>query len=170
MQKARGLFKRILPREGYKEQKLPELFDRGTGGKFPQTICTGFDPLADSLHVGHLRALGLFHFQRAGHNVIALVERHTARLGDEAVVPRARGAGCRRVHSNARALSQGLKALAANHQLFANGRTWGSFTVLDNSAWYRQDLVDLAAVAGHFRMGTLLSRLSVQARLKSSKA
>ncbi|KAB0399074.1 hypothetical protein E2I00_011877, partial [Balaenoptera physalus] len=147
MQKARGLFKEFFPERGTKTE-LPELFDRGTAGNFPQTIYCGFDPTADSLHVGHLLALlGLFHFQRAGHNVIAL-----------------------RVQSNARALRQGLKALAANHQqLFANGRTWGNFTVLDNSAWYqKQDLVDfLAAVGGHFRMGTLLSRLSVQTRLKS---
>ncbi|KAF4022671.1 hypothetical protein G4228_014490 [Cervus hanglu yarkandensis] len=171
VQKARGLFKEFFPERGTKTE-LPELFDRGTGGKFPQTIYCGFDPTADSLHVGHLLALlGLFHFQRAGHNVIALVGGATARLGDPSGRTKAREAlDAERVQSNARALSQGLKALATNHQqLFANGRTWGSFTVLDNSAWYqKQDLVDfLAAVGGHFRMGTLLSRLSVQTRLKS---
>ncbi|XP_026985069.1 tyrosine--tRNA ligase, mitochondrial isoform X2 [Sagmatias obliquidens] len=173
MQKARGLFKEFFPERGTKTE-LPELFDRGTAGSFPQTIYCGFDPTADSLHVGHLLALlGLFHFQRAGHNVIALVGGATARLGDPSGRTKEREAlEAERVQSNARALRQGLKALAANHQqLFANGRTWGSFTVLDNSAWYqKQDLVDfLAAVGGHFRMGTLLSRLSVQTRLKSSE-
>ncbi|KAM9073355.1 tyrosine--tRNA ligase, mitochondrial [Megaptera novaeangliae] len=171
MQKARGLFKEFFPERGTKTE-LPELFDRGTAGNFPQTIYCGFDPTADSLHVGHLLALlGLFHFQRAGHNVIALVGGATARLGDPSGRTKEREAlEAERVQSNARALRQGLKALAANHQqLFANGRTWGNFTVLDNSAWYqKQDLVDfLAAVGGHFRMGTLLSRLSVQTRLKS---
>ncbi|XP_060022576.1 tyrosine--tRNA ligase, mitochondrial [Lagenorhynchus albirostris] len=173
MQKARGLFKEFFPERGTKTE-LPELFDRGTAGSFPQTIYCGFDPTADSLHVGHLLALlGLFHFQRAGHNVIALVGGATARLGDPSGRTKEREAlEAERVQSNARALRQGLKALAANHQqLFANGRTWGSFTVLDNSAWYqKQDLMDfLAAVGGHFRMGTLLSRLSVQTRLKSSE-
>ncbi|XP_067552226.1 tyrosine--tRNA ligase, mitochondrial isoform X2 [Pseudorca crassidens] len=173
MQKARGLFKEFFPERGTKTE-LPELFDRGTAGSFPQTIYCGFDPTADSLHVGHLLALlGLFHFQRAGHNVIALVGGATARLGDPSGRTKEREAlEAERVQSNARALRQGLKALAANHQqLFANGRTWGSFTVLDNSAWYqKQDVVDfLAAVGGHFRMGTLLSRLSVQTRLKSSE-
>ncbi|XP_007452258.1 PREDICTED: tyrosine--tRNA ligase, mitochondrial [Lipotes vexillifer] len=173
MQKARGLFKEFFPERGTKTE-LPELFDRGTAGSFPQTIYCGFDPTADSLHVGHLLALlGLFHFQRAGHNVIALVGGATARLGDPSGRTKEREAlEAERVQSNARALRQGLKTLAANHQqLFANGRTWGSFTVLDNSAWYqKQDLVDfLAAVGGHFRMGTLLSRLSVQTRLKSSE-
>ncbi|XP_066114187.1 tyrosine--tRNA ligase, mitochondrial isoform X2 [Saccopteryx bilineata] len=171
VQKARGLFKEFFPEKGTKVE-LPELFDRSIAGNFPQTIYCGFDPTADSLHVGHLLALlGLFHFQRAGHNVIALVGGATARLGDPSGRTKEREAlDAERVGSNAGALRQGLETLAANHQqLFASGQTWGSFTVLDNSAWYqKQHLVDfLAAVGGHFRMGTLLSRLSVQTRLKS---
>ncbi|EFB24630.1 hypothetical protein PANDA_004722, partial [Ailuropoda melanoleuca] len=170
VQKARGLFREFFPERGTKIE-LPELFDRGTGN-FPQTIYCGFDPTADSLHVGHLLSLlGLFHFQRAGHNVIAVVGGATARLGDPSGRTKEREAlEPERVRSNARALRQGLEAMVANHQqLFANGRTWGSFTVLDNSAWYhKQHLVDfLAAVGGQFRMGTLLSRQSVQTRLKS---
>ncbi|XP_035931274.2 tyrosine--tRNA ligase, mitochondrial isoform X2 [Halichoerus grypus] len=170
VQKARGLFKEFFPERGTNIE-LPELFDRGSGN-FPQTVYCGFDPTADSLHVGHLLALlGLFHFQRAGHNVIALVGGATARLGDPSGRTKEREAlEPERVRSNARALRQGLEAMVANHQqLFANGRTWGSFTVLDNSAWYqKQHLVDfLAAVGGQFRMGTLLSRQSVQTRLKS---
>ncbi|ELK12038.1 tyrosine--tRNA ligase, mitochondrial [Pteropus alecto] len=171
VQKARGLFKEFFPEKGTKIE-LPELFDRRTAGNFPQTIYCGFDPTADSLHVGHLLALlGLFHFQRAGHNVIALVGGATARLGDPSGRTKEREVlDAERVGSNAQVLRQGLEALAANHrQLFTNGRTWGSFTVLDNFAWYQeQRLVDfLAAVGSHFRMGTLLSRLSVQTRLKS---
>uniref|UniRef100_A0A8I3PSZ3 Tyrosine--tRNA ligase n=1 Tax=Canis lupus familiaris TaxID=9615 RepID=A0A8I3PSZ3_CANLF len=160
VQKARGLFKEFFPEKGTKVE-LPELLDRGSGS-FPQTVYCGFDPTADSLHVGHLLTLlGLFHFQRAGHNVIALVGGPPRR---EALAPE-------QVRGNARALRRGLEAVAANHQrLFANGRPWGSFTVLDNAAWYQgQHLVDfLAAVGGHFRMGTLLSRASVQARLQSA--
>ncbi|XP_073939213.1 tyrosine--tRNA ligase, mitochondrial isoform X2 [Castor canadensis] len=172
-QKARGLFKDFFPERGTKVE-LPELFDRGSAGYTPQTIYCGFDPTEDSLHVGHLLALqGLFHFQRAGHNVIALVGGATARLGDPSGRTKEREAlDAGRVRANARALHRGLESLAANHQqLFADGRAWGSFTVLDNSAWYQQQhLVDfLAAVGGHFRMGTLLSRLSVQTRLKSAE-
>lgn len=170
-QKARGLFKEFFPDRGTKIE-LPELFDRRTAGHLPQTIYCGFDPTADSLHVGHLLTLlGLFHFQRAGHNVIALVGGATARLGDPSGRTKEREAlDAERVQSNARALRRELETLATHHQqLFTNGRTWGSFTVLDNSSWYQQQhLVDfLAAVGGHFRMGTLLSRQSVQTRLKS---
>lgn len=40
----------------------------------PQTIYAGFDPTANSLHVGNLLVImGLLHCQRAGHNPIALV-------------------------------------------------------------------------------------------------
>lgn len=39
-----------------------------------QTVYAGFDPTADSLHVGNLLVImGLLHCQRAGHNPIALV-------------------------------------------------------------------------------------------------
>ena len=42
--------------------------------KGPITVYAGFDPTAPSLHVGNLLALmGLAHFYRQGHNVIALV-------------------------------------------------------------------------------------------------
>lgn len=40
----------------------------------PQTIYAGFDPTADSLHIGNLLVImGLLHCQRAGHQPIALV-------------------------------------------------------------------------------------------------
>lgn len=40
----------------------------------PQTVYAGFDPTADSLHVGNLLILiNLLHWQRGGHNVIAVV-------------------------------------------------------------------------------------------------
>ncbi|XP_040834808.1 tyrosine--tRNA ligase, mitochondrial [Ochotona curzoniae] len=170
-QKARGLFKEFFPERGTKVE-LPELFDRSSANFSPQTIYCGFDPTGDSLHVGHLLALlGLFHFQRAGHDVIALVGGATARLGDPSGRTKEREAlGAERVEAHARALRRGLEALAANHQqVFADGRPWGRFTVLDNAAWYEpQRLVDfLSAVGGHFRMGTLLSRQSVQGRLQS---
>lgn len=49
----------------------------------PQTIYAGFDPTADSLHVGNLLVImGLLHCQRAGHNPIALVGGATGLIGD----------------------------------------------------------------------------------------
>lgn len=43
----------------------------------------GFDPTADSLHVGHLtQIMTLIHFQRAGHKPYALVGGATGMVGD----------------------------------------------------------------------------------------
>ena len=43
----------------------------------------GFDPTADSLHVGHLtQIMTLIHFQRAGHKPVALVGGATGMVGD----------------------------------------------------------------------------------------
>jgi tyrosyl-tRNA synthetase len=43
----------------------------------------GFDPTADSLHIGHMvQVMLLMHFQRAGHTPIALVGGATGMIGD----------------------------------------------------------------------------------------
>ena len=49
----------------------------------PRTLYVGFDPTADSLHVGHLVALMVLRrFQRAGHRPIAVVGGATGMIGD----------------------------------------------------------------------------------------
>src|SRR5271154_1995173 len=48
-----------------------------------RTLYAGFDPTADSLHVGHLMALMILRrFQQAGHRPIALVGGATGMIGD----------------------------------------------------------------------------------------
>ena len=43
-------------------------------GKGPVTFYIGFDPTADSLHVGHfVQMMVMAHMQRAGHRPIALM-------------------------------------------------------------------------------------------------
>ena len=51
--------------------------------KEAMTLYCGFDPTADSLHIGSLLPiLGLVHFQRHGHKPIALVGGATGLIGD----------------------------------------------------------------------------------------
>jgi len=65
----------------YQSTPLDQLKERLKEG--PITLYCGFDPTADSLHIGHLiPILGLRRFQQAGHNVIAVVGGATALLGD----------------------------------------------------------------------------------------
>ena len=67
----RGMLHDIMP--GTDEQLTKEL----TSGYI------GFDPTADSLHVGHLtQIMTLIHFQRAGHKPFALVGGATGMVGD----------------------------------------------------------------------------------------
>ena len=56
---------------------------RGWLAEKPRTVYVGFDPTADSLHVGHLVALMVLRrFQQAGHRPIALVGGATGMIGD----------------------------------------------------------------------------------------
>ncbi|MBE5816378.1 MAG: tyrosine--tRNA ligase [Clostridiales bacterium] len=52
-------------------------------GKEKVTFYIGFDPTADSLHVGHfIQLMVMAHMQRAGHKPIALIGGGTAMIGD----------------------------------------------------------------------------------------
>ncbi|MBR2823013.1 MAG: tyrosine--tRNA ligase [Clostridia bacterium] len=51
--------------------------------KSPTTFYVGFDPTADSLHIGHyIPIMAMAHMQKAGHRPIALMGGGTAMIGD----------------------------------------------------------------------------------------
>ena len=71
--KARGLLAQLTD-----EREISELIDNGKA-----TFYIGFDPTADSLHVGHFMALLLMkRMQERGNKPIALVGGGTAMIGD----------------------------------------------------------------------------------------
>ncbi len=60
------------------DQNLPKWLNEKS-----RTVYVGFDPTADSLHVGHLMALMILRrFQQAGHRPIAVVGGATGMIGD----------------------------------------------------------------------------------------
>ena len=70
---ARGLIAQVTD-----EDKVREMIDNGKA-----TFYIGFDPTADSLHVGHFMALCLMkRLQMAGNRPIALIGGGTAMIGD----------------------------------------------------------------------------------------
>uniref|UniRef100_A0A8D0G2M7 Tyrosine--tRNA ligase n=1 Tax=Sphenodon punctatus TaxID=8508 RepID=A0A8D0G2M7_SPHPU len=170
----RGLFQEVFPARSAEEQ-LPALLEEP--GRAPLAVYCGFDPTADSLHVGHLlTVMGLLHFQRAGHDVIALVGGATARLGDPSGRAKERAPLSEELaRQHALGLCEGLQRLFDNHRLLlcppvaAGRKGLGSVTLLDNSSWLGREpvLTFLGGVGSRLRMGTLLSRESCQARLNS---
>ncbi|KAI4874311.1 hypothetical protein NFI96_013941 [Prochilodus magdalenae] len=165
----RGVLKECFP-ESAAQHELPRLLESG-----PQTIYCGFDPTADSLHAGNLLALiGLLHFRSAGHNVLAVIGGATAQIGDPSgkVTERERLSSSI-AEANSRSIAESLWRIFTNHELLfcAEPARLGTVAVLNNAGWYRDwRVVDfLSEVGRHFRMGTLLSRHSVQARLKSAE-
>src|SRR6185436_3196093 len=69
--KWRGMIHQVMP--GTEEQLMKEQ----TNGYI------GFDPTADSLHIGNLvQIMSLVHFQRCGHKPFALVGGATGMVGD----------------------------------------------------------------------------------------
>lgn len=73
----------ILMERGFIEQVTHEAEVKELLEKEQVTFYTGFDPTADSLHVGHfIQVIVMMHMQRAGHVPIALIGGGTAKVGD----------------------------------------------------------------------------------------
>ncbi len=73
----------ILQERGFIQQITHEEEVRELLGKEKVTFYIGFDPTADSLHVGHfLGMMVMAHMQRAGHRPICLLGGGTAMVGD----------------------------------------------------------------------------------------
>ncbi|NCC81020.1 MAG: tyrosine--tRNA ligase [Clostridia bacterium] len=73
----------VLKERGFIEQATHEEEIRELLGKEKVTFYIGFDPTADSLHVGHfIQVMVMMHMQQAGHRPIALLGGGTAMVGD----------------------------------------------------------------------------------------
>jgi len=73
----------ILEERGYIKQMTHEKEIRELLAKEKITFYIGFDPTADSLHVGHfLQMMVMAHMQKAGHRPIALLGGGTTMVGD----------------------------------------------------------------------------------------
>jgi tyrosyl-tRNA synthetase len=73
----------ILNERGYIEQCTHEAEIKELLGREKVTFYVGFDPTADSLHIGHfIQIMVMTHMQRAGHRPIALLGGGTTMVGD----------------------------------------------------------------------------------------
>ncbi|KAK4303645.1 hypothetical protein Pmani_024354 [Petrolisthes manimaculis] len=137
------------------------------------TIYAGFDPTADSLHVGNLLVLvALLHCQRAGHHTIALVGGGTGRVGDPSGRTTSRTPLTQtQLTHNTQHITHNIQHIFHNHNEYFNtqGASLHPLRVVNNLDWYQGVCIldFLEGVGNSLRVGDLLSRHSVHTRLSS---
>ncbi|MDP6779891.1 MAG: tyrosine--tRNA ligase, partial [Candidatus Latescibacteria bacterium] len=127
----------------------------------PITLYAGFDPTADSLHVGNLiPILGLRRFQLAGHRPIALIGGGTGLIGDPSGKEEERQLNTPEVVA-AYAASQS-KQLERFLDFDAGA------IALTNYTWLSElkTIEFLRDIGKHFPMGYMLAKESVSSRLE----
>ncbi len=142
------------------DDKLPEWLASGS-----RTVYAGFDPTADSLHVGSLLPLMMLRrFQKAGHKPIAIVGGATGMIGDPS------GKSAERNLLSPEQLAANLAGIESQmrHVLdFDCGEN--SAILVDNNDWmkmfsYTEFLRD---VGKNFPVNVMLAKDSVKSRLSS---
>ncbi len=127
------------------------------------TLYCGFDPTADSLHVGSLvPIMGLAHFQRAGHTPLIIVGGATGMVGDPS--------GRSEERNLLTPHQVEINSLAIEKQLsqFVSFEGSNAARMLDNADWigafgYLEWLRD---VGKHFSINVMLAKDSVRRRLE----
>ena len=144
-------------------EELEEHLSSGT-----RTLYCGFDPTADSLHIGHLvPLLTLKHFQNAGHKPIALVGGATGLIGDPSFK-----ASERQLNTD-KTVSQWVSKLTTQVSQFIdfNDRD-DSAEVANNLDWMKgMDAISfLRDIGKHFSVNAMIQKESVKQRINRDGA
>ncbi len=137
-------------------------------GSAPLTLYAGFDPTADSLHVGSLvPLLALRRFQLLGHQPIALAGGATGSIGDPSGKTAERQLLTKEVlDANIASVKEQLRRL-----LDFDAKT-NPARLLDNAAWIAPiSFLDfLRDVGKHFSVNMMMAKESVRARMEDREA
>ncbi|MCJ0742483.1 tyrosine--tRNA ligase [Pedobacter montanisoli] len=148
----RGMLHDIMPNT---EEKLNEGMCAGY---------IGFDPTADSLHVGHLtQIMTLIHFQRAGHKPFALVGGATGMVGDPS------GKSAERNLQTEEMVAHNLKGMKEQLSKFLKFEDEGNGAVMVNNAdWFKNfNFLDFIRDVGkHITVNYMMAKDSVKKRLE----
>jgi tyrosyl-tRNA synthetase len=151
-----------LSARGLVQDATPSAAERLAAG--PVTAYVGFDPTADSLHVGSLvPVMALAWVQRSGGRPIVLVGGGTGMVGDPSGKRGERPMlTLEEIDSNARALQEQLGRFLS----FSGPRP---AQLLDNAAWLRDlALMEFLRETGrHFTVNYMLQKESVRSRMET---
>jgi tyrosyl-tRNA synthetase len=148
----RGMLHDIMP--GTEDQLNKEL----TAGYI------GFDPTADSLHIGHLtQIMTLLHFQRAGHKPFALVGGATGMVGDPS------GKSAERNLLSEEVLRHNEDCVKKQLEKFLDFSGSNAAEMVNNYEWFRdfKFLDFIRDIGKHITVNYMMSKDSVQKRLES---
>lgn len=150
----RGLVYQITDQE-----KLNQRLEQG-----PIVLYCGFDPTADSLHIGHLLPiLTLRRFQQAGHQPIALVGGGTGLIGDPS------GKATERTLNTQETVEGYSARIRTQLSRFLDfDRSENPAQIANNYDWLGQlDLISfLRDIGKHFPLNYMLAKESVSSRLE----
>ena len=132
----------------------------------PTSAYIGFDPTADSLHIGSLvQILILMHFQRAGHQPIALVGGATGMIGDPS------GKSDERNLLDIATLEKNVAGIKAQLERFLDfsSSNQNPAILINNFDWMKDySLIDFSRDIGkHITVNYMMAKDSVKKRLGS---
>ncbi len=124
----------------------------------------GFDPTADSLHIGNLvQIMTLVHFQRSRHKPIALVGGATGMVGDPS------GKSQERNLLDEETLNHNLSCVKKQLEKFLDFSGNNAAEVVNNFDWFKSfGFLDFIRDVGkHITVNYMMSKDSVKSRLES---
>ena len=127
----------------------------------------GFDPTAESLHVGNLVSLmGLVHLARAGHEAVALVGGGTAMIGDPSGKSDERPIrAAEEIRANAALIETQIRRVMRN--ALGDSEAGGRVIFRNNADWLGSlALIDFLRDTGkHFTVNWMMQKDSVKSRM-----
>lgn len=148
----RGLVKDVTDIEGLKERL-----------EKPATVYCGFDPTADSLHVGHMQQIMLLRrYQEQGHRVIALCGGATGMIGD----PRP---STEREMQSLDVIRENVKSIEKQLSRFIDISDESRGVILNNYDWLGSISVleFLRDYGKHFNVNYMLAKDTIASRLST---
>jgi tyrosyl-tRNA synthetase len=147
---------------GMIHDKMPGVEDQLKKEKTKAYI--GFDPTADSLHIGNLvQIMTLVHFQRCGHQPVALVGGATGMVGDPS------GKSQERNLLDENTLNHNLKCVKGQLEKFLDFSGENAAEVVNNYDWFKEYrfLDFIRDVGKHITVNYMMAKDSVKSRLET---